>query len=41
MLEQALQRGGGICVPGAVEDSAGWGLEQPDLISLALSRGLE
>lgn len=41
MLEQAAQGGCGICVPGGVQDSAGWGSEQSDLISLALSWGLE
>lgn len=41
MLEQAAQGGCGICVPGGVQDSAGWGPEQSDLISLALSWGLE
>ena len=41
MLEQADQRDCGICVPGGVQDSAGWGPEQSDLISLALSWGLE
>ena len=37
MLEQAAQRGGGICVPGAVQGSAGRGSEQSDLISFAFS----
>lgn len=32
MLEEISQIGGGCLIPGSIQDQAGWGCEQPNLV---------
>lgn len=40
-LEQVSQRGSESPIPGHGQDQAGWGLDKPDLVEVALAHGVE